>query len=123
MALYNSKGTISYMSPVSSGVSASGHEWQRMQIVLDVPGSRGTLVKQCFRVFGDVVDEVLHFCVGDKVEVKWVMYAREWNGRWLNDIDLVNINYQEEKPQQAPARPQAYSPKELDPNENEDLPI
>lgn len=123
MALYNSKGTISYLSDVQFGVSASGYEWQRMTLVLDVPGSRGTIFKQSFRVSGDAVDLVLRFCVGEKVEVKWVMYSREWNGRWLNDIDLVNINYQEEKPQEAPARPQAYSQKELDPNENEDLPI
>ena len=125
MALYNSKGTISHLSDVQSGVSQSGYQWQKLTLVLDVPGYQGTISKQSFNVFGDSVDEVLRYCPGDKVEIKWSMYAREYKGRWYNDVDLVNIRYQEEQRSDiAPApRPKAYKPQELDPEENDDLPI
>ena len=138
MALYVSKGTISDMSEVQSGRSRSGNYWQRMTLTLDIPGYQGTITKQVFQVFGDVVDNVITFSKGERVEVTWAMYAREWNGRWYNNVDLVGIQYPEEKPAdgQQPAapkqqatpkakpKPQGYTEGELDPNANvDDLPF
>lgn len=92
MALYYSKGTISEMSEVESGVSRSGKDWQKMTLVLEIPGYQGSITKQVFQVFGRAVDEVLDYAVGDRVEIGWNMYAREWKGRWFNSVDLFNIS-------------------------------
>lgn len=97
MALYYSKGKISEMSEVMTGTSKSGNEWRRMSLTLEIPGYQGSVTKQVFQVFGDVVDDVLDREIGDHVEVGWTMYAREWKGRLYNNVDLVNISDQEEK--------------------------
>lgn len=103
MALYYSKGTISEMTEVQSGTSKNGYDWQRMSIVLDIPGFQGSVTKQCFQVTGDDVNDVLLYNIGDKVEVSWSLYAREWNGKWYNNVELVKISHQEQK-QDAPAK-------------------
>lgn len=133
MALYQSKGTISEMSEVQSGTSQNGYQWQRMTIILDIPGFQGSIIKQAFQVTGDDVNEVLLYNIGDRVEITWSMYAREWNGRWYNNVDLVKIKSldeqkQEEKPAPAPAPKQPAifdQPQEsLDPADNpDDLPF
>lgn len=135
MALYNSCGRISEMSEVVSGVSQNGNQWQRMTIVLEIPGFQGSVFKQAFQVNGDSVNNVLLFSIGDKVEISWSMYAREWNGKWYNNVDLVKIKYQEgeqPKPQQAAPAPAPqpqqgkmdFSQENLDPGKNpDDLPF
>lgn len=91
MALYRSQGRISEISEVETGTSKNGYEWQRCTLILEIPGYQGSITKQVYRVSGDEVDKVLQFSIGDKVQVAWSMYAREWNDRWYNNIDLVEI--------------------------------
>lgn len=102
MALFYQKGTISDMSEVQSGTSQSGKEWQRMNLILDTPGFQGSVYKMVFQVSGDHVKEVSLFNRGDKVEVGFSIYAREWNGKWYNNVNLVKITSQETR-QDAPA--------------------
>ena len=91
MALYHSTGRICDMSEVQSGKSLKGNDWQRLTLTLEIPGFQGSTTKQVFQVFGDRVDDVLVFSLNDKVDVTWSMYAREWNGRLYNNVDLVSI--------------------------------
>ena len=133
MAIYQSRGRISDMSEVQSGTSKNGYEWQRMTITLEIPGSQGSVFKQVFQVFGNDVNDVCLYNIGDRVEISWSMYAREWNGRWYNNVDLVKIKSldeqkQEERPAPAPAHKQPAifdQPQEsLDPADNpDDLPF
>ena len=95
MALNYSKGTISYMSEIVSGTSNSGREWARMSVMIDIPGYQGAVTKIIFQVDTNRISEGKKFKVGDKVEIGWSIYAREWNGRWFNNVDLVNIKSQE----------------------------
>lgn len=127
MALFYQKGTISDMSDVQSGTSQSGREWQRMSLILDTPGYQGSVYKMVFQVTGDHIKEVSLFNRGDKVEVGFSIYAREWNGKWYNNVDLVKISSQEDTKADAPATasasPQARQ-ESLDPKEHEeDLPF
>ena len=133
MAIYQSRGRISDMSEVQSGTSKNGYEWQRMTITLEIPGFQGSVFKQVFQVSGNDVKDVSLYNIGDRVEISWSMYAREWNGRWYNNVDLVKIKSldeqkQEEKPAPAPAPKQPAifdQPQEsLDPADNpDDLPF
>ena len=133
MAIYQSRGRISDMSEVQSGTSKNGYEWQRMTITLEISGFQGSVFKQVFQVSGNDVNDVCLYNIGDRVEISWSMYAREWNGRWYNNVDLVKIKSldeqkQEEKPAPAPTSKQPAifdQPQEsLDPADNpNDLPF
>ena len=126
MALYYSKGTISHMSEIKRGTSTSGRDWARMTIMIDIPGYQGSISKLSFQVGTDRISDVQEFKVGDKVEIGWSIYAREYNGRWYNNVDLVNIKsqgVQAAAPAPSPA-PQTknISAAELEP-QDEDLPF
>ena len=127
MALYYSKGTISHMSEITSGTSTSGRDWARMTIMIDIPGYQGSISKLSFQVGTDRISDVQEFKVGDKVEIGWSIYAREYNGRWYNNVDLVNIKSQEVQaaapaPTPAPRRLNNIPAEELEPHA-EDLPF
>ena len=127
MALYYSKGTISYMSEITSGTSTSGRAWARMTIMIDILGYKGSISKLSFQVGTDRISDVQEFKVGDKVEIGWSIYAREYNGRWYNNVDLVNIKSQEVQaaapaPTPAPSSLNNIPAEELEPHE-EDLPF
>ena len=123
------------MSEVQSGTSRNGYEWQRMTLVIEIPGFQGAVTKLSFQVSGDSVKDVLLHNIGDLVEVAWIMYAREWNWKWYNNVDLVKIKYQEDAqpapahqpaaPAQAAPQPQLFQKQEsLDPADNpDDLPF
>ena len=91
MALNYTKGTISHMSEVTSGTSKNGYDWARQTILIDIPGYKGSSTKLSLQASNEMVDELNNYNVGDKVEVGWSIYAREWNGKWYNNVDLVNI--------------------------------
>lgn len=118
MALFYQKGTISDFSEVQSGTSQSGREWQRMTLILEIPGFQGAVYKMVFQVTGDHVKEVLLHNRGDKVEVAFSIYAREWNGKWYNNVELVKIS---DLDKSDPA-PQA-APADSGDNSKEDLPF
>ena len=126
MALYYSKGTISHMSEIKSGTSTSGRDWARMTIMIDIPGYQGSISKISFQVGTDRISDVQEFKVGDKVEIGWSIYAREYNGRWYNNVDLVNIKsqgVQAAAPAPSPAPQTENIPAaELEP-QDEDLPF
>lgn len=126
MALYYSKGTISHMSEIKSGTSTSGRDWARMTIMIDIPGYQGSISKLSFQVGTDRISDVQEFKVGDKVEIGWSIYAREYNGRWYNNVDLVNIKsqgVQAAAPVPSPApQTKTISASELEP-QADDLPF
>lgn len=66
-----------------------------MTIMIDVPGFQGSITKTAFQVGTDRIDDVAKFNLGDKVEIGWSIYAREYNGRWYNNVDLVSIKAQD----------------------------
>ena len=125
MALFYQKGIISDMSEVQSGTSQSGKVWQRMDLILETPGFQGSVYKMVFRVSGDHVKEVSLYNRGDRVQVGFSIYAREWNGKWYNNIDLVNITDESgAKPAPAESKPKAQETENLNPADNpEDLPF
>lgn len=119
MALFYQKGTISDFSEVQSGTTQSGKEWQRMTLILDTPGFQGAVYKMVFQVSGEKVKDVLLFNRGDKVEIGFSLYAREWNGKWYNNVDLVKISLQDET---RAAAPQAQQEQPAPPADSEDNP-
>lgn len=125
MAIIYTKGTLSEMSEIKSGVSQSGNKWANMSFILDVPGYQGSVTKMAINVSGDRINDIMEYKIGDKVEVGWVIYARLWNGKWYNSVDLVNIKPLGQRTAQAAASasaPQGDFNQSLEPQED-DLPF
>ena len=110
MALNYTKGTISHMSEVTSGTSKNGYDWARQTILIDIPGYQGSITKLSLQASNEMVNELNSYNVGDKVEVAWSIYAREWNGKWYNNVDLVKIKFQGESEEESAARTSRPAP-------------
>ena len=108
MAIVKERGTITFMSDVQSGVSQNGNPWYRQTIVVDVAGFNGSYRKVALQASGNVVGDLDGAAIGDKVEISYQVTAREWNGKWYNNVDLFKVEFLEPQMQQpvAPAYPQ-----------------
>ena len=115
MAIIKEIGTISVLGEVQSGTSQTGNPWYRQTIVVDVAGYNGSYRKVALQASGNVVGDLEGAAVGDKVEVSYQVTAREWNGKWSNNVDLYKVEFLEPAMPQmqqsvAPAYPQQPQP-------------
>lgn len=80
---------IAVMEP-RSGVSArTGNQWMTQEYVIEVPGQ---YPKRCvFNLFGE--DRIKQFNIqqGEDLTIQFDIDAREYNGRWYNDIRAYNV--------------------------------
>lgn len=108
MAIVKERGTITFMSDVQSGMSQNGNPWYRQTIVVDVAGFNGSYRKVALQASGNLVQDLEGAMIGDKVEISYQVTAREWNGKWYNNVDLYKVEFLEPQMQQpvAPAYPQ-----------------
>lgn len=104
MAIVKERGTITFMSDVQSGVAQSGNPWYRQTIVVDVAGFNGSYRKVALQASGNIVGYLEDAQIGDKVEVSYQVTAREYQGRWYNNVDLYKVEFLE------PAMPQMQQP-------------
>jgi hypothetical protein len=76
--------------------------------VVDVAGYNGSYRKVALQANGNVVGDLEGAMIGDKVDVSYQVTAREWNGKWYNNVDLYKVEFLEPQMQQpvAPAYPQ-----------------
>lgn len=95
MAIIKEKGTIAVLGEVQSGTSQSGNPWYRQTIVVDVAGYNGSYRKVALQASGNIVGDLENAQIGDKVEISYQVTAREYNGRWYNNVDLYKVEFTE----------------------------
>ena len=80
---------IAIMEP-RSGVSArTGNSWMTQEYVLEVPGQ---YPKRClFNIFGEDRIKQYNIQLNEDITVQFDIDAREYNGRWYNDIRAYNV--------------------------------
>ena len=102
------KGTIKRLLPVQSGVSARGN-WSKQEFILEYQDGNYP-AEACFSAWGqDRVDELARYQQGDMVKVSFNIKAREYSGRWYNDLRVWRITAAGAAQQQpAPAPAPAY---------------
>ena len=103
MALNYVKGIISQFGQVESGTTQNGNSWSRQVVVLDVAGFGNIFSKIALTAQNQRVEELQDYQIGDRVEVGYSVTAREWNGKWFNNVDLINIKFFDEVASAAPA--------------------
>lgn len=92
MATIKETGRLAYKGEVESGMAKSGNAWYRQTIVVDVEGYKGSFRKVAIQASGNMVGEIEKVQIGERVEVTYQVTAREWNGKWYNNVDLYNIS-------------------------------
>ena len=77
-------GKIIAVLPERGGIAKSGNEWKMQEYVLETHEQYPR--KICFNVFG--ADKIAQFNIqaGDEMTVSFDINAREYQGRWYNDI-------------------------------------
>ena len=96
-------GKIIAVLPERGGVSKTGNEWKIQEYVLETHEQYPR--KICFNVFG--ADKISQFNIqaGEEMTVSFDINAREYNGRWYNDIRAWRVERGT-----APALAPEYSP-------------
>ena len=84
------EGTLRQKLGVQSGTSARG-QWAKQEFILEFPDGNFT-AQACFTAWGqDKVAELDKYQVGDKIKVSFNLKAREYNGRWYNDLQIWRL--------------------------------
>ena len=80
---------IAVMEP-RSGVSArTGNSWMTREYVIEVPGQ---YPKRCvFNIFGEDRIKQFNIQMNEDITIQFDIDAREYNGRWFNDIRAYNV--------------------------------
>lgn len=117
MALIYVKGIISHMGEVQQGTSQAGYDWARQIIVIDVASFNNTFSKIALTAQNQKVDELQNYQIGDRVEIGYSVTAREYQGKWFNNVDLITIKFLEEFAPAAPAAPVAPAPRQATPRQ------
>lgn len=110
-------GTIIFVGEVQTRMTSKG-EWRSLQVVVEHPAGEGRLKKVALTANNDKIADVQKFKEGDKVRVGYDVRAREWQGRWFNDVELFYIGFpapeQAQQTSAAPAAPVApVTPEEV----------
>ena len=113
------KGRISHLGDVESKTTRNGNTWLKQLVVILINGQRNTYHEIAFMAQGNTVHSLEAFREGDEVEVSGYISAREYNGRYYNDVDLSSIVPIGELPKRD-KEPTAVNPKT---KKDEDLPF
>lgn len=93
--MYNEIGIIHAIGDVKSGTSTNGNSWARQTFVLETTTNtpNGDIVKRIAIECGTkTIPQLESYKVGDRVEVGFAINAREYQGRWFNNVDAIYID-------------------------------
>ncbi|MCR5003842.1 MAG: DUF3127 domain-containing protein [Bacteroidales bacterium] len=109
MAALEIEGKILQKLSVASGTSARG-AWAKQDFILEYQD--GNFPAQiCLTAWGqDKVDELAKYKEGDTVKASFNIRAREYNGRWYNDIRVWRLSAAGAQAPSPAARPAAPAP-------------
>ena len=78
------RGKIIAVMPLQKGISkANGNEWKKQEYVIENHDQYPR--KMCFNLWSDKIDQ-FNIQLGEELNVSFDIDAREYNGRWYNDI-------------------------------------
>ena len=96
------EGRIKSKLPAQGGTSARG-SWVRQDFVVEYQDGN-YMSEACFSAWGqDRVDELARFGEGAAVKVSFNVRAREYGGRWYNDLRVWRLSAAGAPQPQAPA--------------------
>ena len=102
------------VTDITSGTSQAGKDWKKATVIIEQADGNYTET-YAIQAFDDKIDVVSNF-VGKAVDIRFTIKAREYNGRWYNDLRFQYVSPVEQaKPAPAPA-PKPETAKEDNPD-------
>ena len=80
---------IAVMQPRSGVSQRTGNQWMVQEFVMEIPGQFPR--HMVFNVFGEDRLKQYNIQMGQDYTVSFDIDAREFNGRWFNDIRAFNV--------------------------------
>ena len=80
---------IAILEPRSGVSQRTGNPWMIQEYVIEVPGQYPR--KMLFSIFGEERIRQFNIQMGEDITVSFDIDAREFNGRWFNDIRAFNV--------------------------------
>ncbi len=80
---------IAIMEPRSGMSQRTGNPWMTQEYVIEVPGQYPR--RMAFSVFGEDRIKMFNIQIGEEITVQFDIDAREYNGRYYNDIRAFNV--------------------------------
>ncbi|MBO7403536.1 MAG: DUF3127 domain-containing protein [Clostridia bacterium] len=113
------------VTDVTSGTSQSGKDWRKATVIVEQADGNYTET-YAIQAFDDKID-VVNNHVGETVDIKFTVKARQYNGRWYNDLRFQYVTVQQaEKTEQAKRpdpRPAPAPAPAVEDNPDNDLPF
>lgn len=82
--------TIVQFMPQERGESKSGKEWVKQGLLVETEGQYPE--KVLLTLFGDkMIGDAERYSIGDNLLFHLNIKAREWNGKWFNDVSCWKI--------------------------------
>lgn len=78
------KGRVFQILPERSGVNKAGNPWKALQFVLQVDDVFHKYI--VFEIFGEDKIELMNVQVGEDLKVYFDIEAREYQGKWYNQL-------------------------------------
>ena len=92
--IYKVQGTVKHVEDVETFEGRNGGSYRRQNIVVTEKDDRGYENAVALRAFGDTVAETEGLREGETVDVTFAINAREYNGRWYNDLNIIHVRTQ-----------------------------
>ena len=77
-------GTVVSVLPEVGGTSKTGNPWRKQEFILEIPSQFPK--KVCISLWGDRVEVLKSFNMGDAVTASVDVESREFNGRWFTEV-------------------------------------
>lgn len=92
--IYEVQGTVKHVEDVETFEGRNGGSYRKQNIVVTRTDDRGYKNDVALRAFGDTVAETEGLREGETVDVTFAINAREYNGRWYNDLNIIHVRIQ-----------------------------
>ncbi len=76
-------GKLNQILPIQSGSGRNG-EWKKQEFIIETDDQFPK--KICMNLWGDKVEDMKNFAIGQPIKASVNIESREFNGRWYTDI-------------------------------------
>lgn len=128
MAFVKEIGRIIAKGEIKTGPTTNGGTWSRQDCVIEVTTGENSHKDVAVSLNTEQIEQLKNVPLGAVIEVEYYVTAREWNGRWFNNVNAREVKTAAPAtPAPAPAAPAATTPvvppqKDFEPKED-DLPF